>query len=111
MKKAATPKSVTVSIGGTEYPCYMTMGAFLFYKQETGKEVSQLKPDELTDLIVLLWCCVRAACVREGKEFGLTLEQFACSTVQSDLDQWATAVFDDSDSGDTDSDGEKKSRH
>lgn len=66
-----------IEINGKQYPCRITMGAMLRFKQETDKDVSQMKPDDMGDLITLLWCCVASASKAEGVEFGMSLMDFA----------------------------------
>ena len=51
-----------IRIGGKEYPCQMTMGALLRFKKETGREVTEVKGDSISDMITLLWCCVASVC-------------------------------------------------
>ena len=38
MKKA----TITISIDGKEYPCRPTMGAMLRFKEQTGKDISEI---------------------------------------------------------------------
>lgn len=59
-----------------EYPCRMTMGALLRFKHETGKDVSEMG-DSVSDMAILIWCCVVSACNADGVEFGLSAEDFA----------------------------------
>lgn len=35
-------KKIEIKIDGKEYPCRQTMGAMLRFKQETGKEVTEI---------------------------------------------------------------------
>ncbi len=58
-----------IKLKGKTYPCDMVMGAFLLFKRETGKDVSQLKQDNLEDLLMLMWCCVKCASQSDGVEF------------------------------------------
>ena len=68
---------VKVIINGTSYPCRQTMGAMLRFNRETGKEVTDLKPDSITDLVTYLWCCITSACKHDGIDFDMTLMDFA----------------------------------
>ncbi|MCR5038048.1 MAG: hypothetical protein K6A94_01760 [Bacteroidales bacterium] len=68
-----------IEINGKQYPCRITMGAMLRFKQETDKDVSQMKPDDMGDLVTLLWCCVASASKAEGVEFGMSPMDFADS--------------------------------
>ena len=66
-----------ILINGTRYPVRMTMGALLKFKQETGRDVSEIKNTDVSDQVILLWCIVYAACVADGVPFNLGLEEFA----------------------------------
>ena len=102
-------KKITVTANGKEYPCRPTMGAMLRFKRETGKEVTELKGDSLSDLCVYLFCCVQSACAADGVEFGMELLDFADALSPEDLAAWSAQV-QESASGDEDGggDGEKK---
>lgn len=66
-----------INVGGRELPCRVTMGAMLRFKRETGRDVSEMSSGDISDLITFMWCCVSSACVADGTEFGLTMEEFA----------------------------------
>lgn len=66
-----------INVGGRELPCRVTMGAMLRFRRETGRDVSEMSSGDISDLITFMWCCVSSACVADGTEFGLTLEEFA----------------------------------
>ena len=72
-------------INGKEYPVRMTMGALLRFKQETGRDVSEIRKDDVADLIVLLWCAVKSACAAEKVPFEYGLEEFADALSPEDL--------------------------
>lgn len=80
-------------------------GAMLRFSRETGKEITEIKPGSFSDLCTYLWCCVVSASKREGKEFGMSLMEFADSISPDDMEAWSRAVSD----GGGDGDGEKKS--
>lgn len=75
-----------IRIGDQEYPAYQTMGAMLAFKQETGKEVTEIPATDISGMMAYLFCVVRSACKREKVEFpftdtqalgdGITLEDF-----------------------------------
>ena len=71
-----------IRINGKEYPVRMTMGALLRFKRNTGKDVGDIKKDDIADMIILLWCCVASACKADGVDFDLSLEQFAALSRQ-----------------------------
>lgn len=68
-----------LTIKGKSYPCRVTMGAMVRFKRESGKDVSQMEPGDLSDLVLFMWCCTASACNADGVEFGYTQEQFADS--------------------------------
>ena len=41
-------------IAGKDYPCRMTMGAMLRFKQQMGYEVTAMKGESFTDNLTLL---------------------------------------------------------
>lgn len=102
----------TITINGTEYPCRQTMGAFLRYKRETGKEATEIK-GELSEVLTFLYCCIKSACSAESKEFKYTLTEFADSVTMDDIDRWTAAMNAEAEArttGDKNTpDGEKKS--
>ena len=83
---------VVVNINGVDYPCRQTMGAMLRYKKETGKEVTEIHENNISDLCVFLYCCVASACAADKKEFTMDLQEFADCLNPEDLTAWATAV-------------------
>ena len=69
------------------------MVAMLRFKKETGREVTEMKGDSLTDICTYLWCCVKSAYSVEGKQFDLPLIDFADRIDQSDLVPWSSMVM------------------
>lgn len=86
-------KRVEIIVNGTAYPCSPTMGAMLRFKQETDREITEIKGDSLTDICTYLWCCVKSASSAEGKPFDLSLIDFADRIDQSDLMSWASMIM------------------
>lgn len=80
---------VEITINGVAYPCRQTMGAMLRFKQETGKEVTEIDPGSFSDLCTYLWCCVKSASKADGKDFDLSLMDFADSVTPEDATEWA----------------------
>ncbi|MBQ3722569.1 MAG: hypothetical protein II851_02555 [Bacteroidales bacterium] len=66
-----------IIINGAKYPVRMTMGAFLYFKRETGRDVSEIKNTDVADLVTFLWCIVAAASAADKVPFNLSLEEFA----------------------------------
>ena len=88
-------KHIEITINGTAYPCSPTMGAMLRFKQETGREITEIDPTSFTDLCTYLWCCVESAAKREGKTFDLSLMEFADNLTPEDMTAWNTAITAD----------------
>lgn len=85
-------KKIEVTINGKAYPCRQTMGAMLRFKQETGKEVTDIEPGSLADLCTFLWCCIVSACKSDGVEFNLSLLEFADSLTSDEMQGWSESV-------------------
>lgn len=100
-------KKVVIVIDGKKYPCRPTMGAMLDFKEETGKEVTEIDGG-ITDMFTYLYCCIKSACRRDGIEFGLSRTEFADSITPDDMAKW-TAMLDDG-TAPSDGDSSKKKK-
>lgn len=65
------------------------MGAMLRFKKETGKEVTELSQNSLSELCTYLFCCVASACAADKKSFKMSLLEFADALAPDALEQWA----------------------
>lgn len=99
-------KRIEITINGTAYPCSPTMGAMLRFKQETGREITEIDPTSFSDLCTYLWCCVASGAKREGKPFDLSLMEFADCMTPEDMTEWNEAITAEVEKDGTD--GEKK---
>lgn len=97
---------IEVTINGKAYPCRQTMGAMLRFKQETGKEVTDIDGG-LSDMCTFLWCCVVSACKADGVEFGMSLLDFADSLTPEEMEDWSKSVSSVSEESET---GDEKKR-
>ena len=70
-------KTFDITINGEVYPCTMTMGAFLDFKEVTGTDLSKADMTSLTDNLTFMWCVLRSSCRRNKKEFLFSLSDFA----------------------------------
>lgn len=86
------------------------MGAMLRFKQETGKEINELDPQNFTELCVYFWCCVKSASNRDGIPFDYSLMDFADSIEPDDMKAWTTAVMKPTGGDASSPEDEKKSR-
>ena len=78
-----------VNIDGKVYPCKVSMGALLRFKNETGREFATVQATDVSDICVFVWCCAKSACQREKIDFPLTVMDFADSIAPEEL----TAIF------------------
>ncbi len=84
---------IEITINGEAYPCYQTMGAMLRFKQETGKEITEINAESFTDLVTYIWCCVVSACKREGKAFDMPLMDFADAVTPDEMGAWTDHIL------------------
>ena len=83
---------VQITINGVDYPCRPTMGALLRFKKETGKEITEITENSVSDLITYLYCCVASASAVDKKDFDMNLIEFADALNSDDLDKWSKAM-------------------
>lgn len=85
-------KKIMIEVGGKAYPCHLTMGAMLLFKQNTGKDVSQMDSQSLEELLMFMWCCLVSTCRGDHVDFELSFEEF-CDLVTPDaMARWNAAV-------------------
>jgi len=70
-------KAFDITINGEVYPCGMTMGAFLDFKEQTGYDLSKADLTSISDNITLMWCVIKSSCRKAGKPFTMTLTEFS----------------------------------
>ena len=70
------------------------MGAMLRFKEQTGREVTEVKGESFTDNLTLLWCCVASACAREKIPFDLSPMEMADAITLEDFGAWKDANFE-----------------
>lgn len=101
---------VEVTINGEKYPCRPTMGAMLRFKRETGKEVTELRDTDVSDMCVYLFCCIQSACAADKRAFDMGLMEFADSIDPEGLAAWTRQIQESAGaSGTADGEDEKKS--
>lgn len=81
-----------ITINEKEYPCGMTMGALLRFKQETGQDIGQVGGEDTSAMITLLWCCIKSACAAQKEEFPYSLIEFADSCNINTLNDFTSAI-------------------
>ena len=88
-------KPMTIKIDGKSLPCFPTMGAMLRFKEETGRDVTEVKPHEVSAVCVYMWCCVKSACAREGEPFDYTVQDFLDRVDPASLAAWQESQADE----------------
>lgn len=90
MKKKDSPGIVkgNISVSGKTFPCRVTMGAMIRFKNKAGYDVSQLDTSDIEGLTLFLWCCVAAACSADKVNFEMSFEEFADSLEPSSLNDF-----------------------
>ena len=83
---------IEVTINGVAYPCRPTMGAMLRFKKETGKEVTEITSNSLTDLCTYLYCCVASASAADGVDLKMSLMDFADALNPEEMTAWAAQM-------------------
>lgn len=101
---------IEIVAGGVSYPCAPSMGAMLRFKQETGKEITQIDGGSMSELCTYLYCCVVSACAREKREFPFTLIEFADNVTPEDMAVWKDHITSGASEEESEDDAEKKSR-
>ena len=106
----ANYRKLEITIDGVTYPCAPSMGAMLRFRQETGRQVSEMDPTSFSDLCVFLWCCVASASAREGVPFAMGLMDFADRISPEDMQGWQTAMAErrGGEEGEEDGDGQEE---
>lgn len=92
MKKKSVMKLVC---GDKEYPCRVTMGAMVRFKDETGRDISEMKQGNVYDMVCFLWCCVVSACCADGIGFEMDMREFADHVDPVMLGEWYGAMNGD----------------
>lgn len=62
------------------------------FKDLSGKEITEIETNAISDLIKFLWCCTVSACAREKLEFPLSMMEFADALDQQQLLAWQAAM-------------------
>lgn len=67
---------MAIKIKNEEYPIRRTMWALLQFKRDKGKYASELKNEDLEDLLYYTWLCVKGACMQTDKKFDMSFEDY-----------------------------------
>lgn len=85
-------KQMIIKVNGKSLPCFPTMGAMLRFREETGREVTEIKGHEVSALCTYLWCTVKSACARTGKEFDMGVQEFCDNVDPKTLNEWQKSM-------------------
>lgn len=67
---------LNISINDVKYPCLMTIGAMVRFKDMTGKDVQEMDTTSILELAQFIYCCVVSACRRAHQDFDMDFETF-----------------------------------
>lgn len=75
----------SITLAGKAYPCRVTMGAFVRFKRETGRDASQLDASDTADNLLFLHCCLLSSCNADKVECDIDFLTFADLLDPSDM--------------------------
>lgn len=85
-------KKQTITLEGKTYPCRMTMGAMVEFKNATGREVTEIKQDGLEDVLTLLYCSILSASRVDGVSLPFSsMMDMADRMEPGDMTDWSTS--------------------
>ena len=70
-------KKNVIILAGKEYPCRVTLGVMVRFKNMTGHDISKMDGNDLAEVATFLYCCVKSACAADEVAFDMSLEDFA----------------------------------
>ncbi len=70
-------KKTKIKVGDKEFPCRVTMGAMVRFKNESGKDVNKLEKTNIPQLVLFVYCCVKSACNADKVQFDYDVQSFA----------------------------------
>lgn len=74
-----------ITVKGKTYPCRVTMGAMVRFKRASGRDVSELGKNDVSDMVLFMWCCVASACKADDVAFDMSFDDFADALEPSGL--------------------------
>lgn len=81
-----------IEVGGKAYPCRLTMGAMLLFKQNTGKDVAAMDANNVEEMLWLMWCCIKSASHADGVEMDIDFELFCDLIGPEDMAKWNASI-------------------
>lgn len=86
-------KKIMIEVGGKAYPCHLTMGAMLLFKQNMGKDVAEgLDGEDIEEMLMFLWCCIVSTCRGDHVDFELSFEEFCDLLTPESMSLWNKAI-------------------
>lgn len=76
-----------IRIKNIDYPIRVTLGAQLMFKQDTGREVSEMEGVE--DFARYLYACTKSASMADGTAFDIPFDEFINHFDEAMIDEWA----------------------
>lgn len=80
-----------IEINGKTYPCHLTMGAMLRFKDATGQSATSINADESL-AIEFMYCVVKSASSSQKVDFELSLQDFADSLSPADFEKMGEII-------------------
>ena len=81
-----------VKINGADYPCALTIGVLKKFKDETGKELEEVK--DVFSICSLLFTAVTAACRKEHKLFPYSSAEELMDEIEfADIERITVEMF------------------
>ena len=74
-----------ITVKGETYPCRVTMGAMVRFKRASGRDVSEISKNDVSDMVLFMWCCVASACKAADVAFDLSFDDIADALEPSGL--------------------------
>lgn len=83
----------TVTIGGVNYPCRLTMGAYVRFRQMFEKETHEADYKNSAELCGFIYCVIASACNADKIEFPHDFQSFVDSITREEFDEMVETVF------------------
>ena len=107
-------RTIIAEIDGVKYSCpiggKIPMGAMLRFKEETGREASEMRSNSISDIITWLYCGFASEAARQKKDFPYMLQDFADNLDMEYVDIWRKAMEEANPAASDETDDSKKKR-
>lgn len=65
------------------------------FKRETGKDIREADQQDIDQMLLFVWCCVKSACNADGVKFDMDYEKFADMIDPGDFTGFFDGMQDD----------------